>query len=366
VWVNTAQLRRVSPWTAVFALLTECEYYIRGDTTHLFYGHNDPFSRGVYGGSEREVDKVAIRWIRDNELMIPSMLRDNACGRLSHPARAACAAAAISDSIVTGQLGEGEFEQRAARASYIRKCFASNDEACTPSDPPNHSVKEESSAMQVPDRTQLRSDSAIMEAQSRLLNYVESDELAYTQGKHRLGLEDYSTSKYSSAQLIYVQQQSARVAEQFGFLNSTLEKLKQDCERNGFSGIAAFVQSRIQVVQSYTQGQNKKAIAARVKQVDSVFAKMHDLSQNLSVNVTIESTPSDGAHFIMRTKSGGIEIDTLTYSHLKNAYRGLYDYDVTADGLLSGNGVINLVDSPVNSTITCHLSDDHSSFCAFQ
>lgn len=140
----------------------------------------------------------------------------------------------------------------------------------------------------------------------------------------------------------------------------------QDSERNGFSGIAAFIGIRIQAVKSLSAGQNGASIAAWLYQVDSVFAKMHELSQNLAVNVTIESRPNDGAHFTMRTKSGSVEIDTLTNSTLKNAYRGVYQYDVRAQGMLSGNGPINLIDAPVDSTITCNVSSEQKSFCAAQ
>lgn len=189
VVINSARLLRLPPWTTVFALLRECEYYINGESM-------DPNGR-----TDGEADKAAIRWIRDNEPRMPPLLHDYRCGDLSPQFRASCAVGAISDSILGAELDNDGYARHTARVAYIRRCFASENDSCTPAD---HSANTDTPESDGPEVTQLRSDEAVMVAQSSLQRYVLWDESAYKQGKRDLGIEGYSISAGQSARIVRV------------------------------------------------------------------------------------------------------------------------------------------------------------------
>jgi hypothetical protein len=352
--INAATIAALQPWTPMFDLLYECELYIHDDAVN-------PNDKDSLGQAQAMADRNAIRWIRDNIMFIPELIRDSECSNLTGEERAECAADEISNAIVLGSV-DPNGEVPTERAEFVATCFKTNNDTCTP--PPPAQPTEAQEAPEPPDVTDVRTDDEVKHAEEVMQQFVASDDAAYRRRKHDLGL-DTSSSSIFAPRIVRVQAQTSNTDRQLAFLNQTLTRLMQQSEAAALPGIAAYVAQRIQIAKSLPKQAPDVYVAAWVREVDSVFSKMHDVSHNLAVRLSVDSQPTDGAHFVMKAKTGFVEIDTITNSVKRNAYRGIYQYTVTAQDMQDGGGAIDLIDA-VGTKITCHLQAAQQSICEAQ
>ncbi len=276
--------------------------------------------------------------------------------------RVLCAERSITNDIASSALTDHAYESPTDRAKYIDNCFATDNDSCK-RDETAQNVKP-SGNEEEEDIKERRSDADVDKALTQLTWYVASESENYQRGKHDLGLDVYSTSSTPIPHVTRVQAQRARPDQQLKFLNDILLRLMGNCEHFGFSGVAAYVGRYVDPQGGVSQA-TVAHVAQRVREVDSVFATMRRLPGTVAVTLNVVSEPTENAHFTMGTQTGWTEIDAITNSGAKNAYRGFYQYAITADGMLSGDGQINLIDQP-GTRIVCHLRKNQKSTCEAQ
>src|ERR1700675_1914159 len=121
--INAAILRKLPVWTSLFALLHQCSHYVHENVDPRY---------GLVPDKEleREADRDAIRWIRENDDKIMHLLQDP-CDGLSDGARDRCALKEISASISQGELHDHDYEPDTVRAAFIQSCFLTSTDDCT-------------------------------------------------------------------------------------------------------------------------------------------------------------------------------------------------------------------------------------------
>jgi hypothetical protein len=219
----------------------------------------------------------------------------------------------------------------------------------------------------LPLKIQVRSEVDAAITTANFMGYLNQAHASYVEGAQRLGLHTYSiSSMYTAPRLMPAQATPA--AEQIAFLRDTLIRLRASCERIGVPGMAEYVDGRLAIAETIPEQTSPASVYQWLREVDIVFVKLQASSRDLAVNPKVLSLPRDGAHFIMITRTGHTEINTLTNKEVQNAYRGLYQYEVTAKGMADGFGEINLIDA-TGTSITCHLlssNQGNSSMCEAQ